>query len=42
LFQVAEGGQQLCVFLDVRVAETDFQRSNPGDEFWAHFGGEPA
>jgi len=42
IFHVADGWQPLCDFLDVPVPDTPFPRSNPRDEFWAHFGGEPA
>ncbi len=41
VFNVADGWEPLCLFLDVPVPETPFPRSNPRDEFWAHFGGEP-
>ncbi|GAW34713.1 hypothetical protein RA2_01765 [Roseovarius sp. A-2] len=34
--------QPHCSFLDVPVPDTRFPRSDPRDEFWAHFGGEPA
>jgi hypothetical protein len=42
VFHVADGWAPLCEFLDVPVPETPFPRSNPRDEFWAHFGSEPA
>lgn len=41
IFDVADGWQPLCDFLGVPVPDTAFPRSNPRDEFWAHFGGEP-
>ncbi|MEQ9125962.1 MAG: sulfotransferase [Alphaproteobacteria bacterium] len=41
VFDVAEGWAPLCRFLDVPTPEGPFPRSNPRDEFWAHFGGEP-
>jgi hypothetical protein len=41
IFNVAEGWEPLCEFLGVPVPDTDYPRSNPRDEFWAHFGGEP-
>jgi len=41
VFQVTDGWQPLCDFLDVPVPDIPFPRSNPRDEFWAHFGGEP-
>lgn len=42
VFNVAEGWGPLCAFLGVPVPDAVFPRSNPRDEFWAHFGGEPA
>ncbi|MBU2533627.1 MAG: hypothetical protein KKB37_12870 [Alphaproteobacteria bacterium] len=42
VFNVADGWQPLCRFLDVPAPATPFPRSHPRDEFWAHFGGEPA
>jgi hypothetical protein len=42
IFNVADGWAPLCRFLDVPVPATPFPRSHPRDEFWAHFGGEPA
>ena len=42
IFNVAEGWAPLCRFLEVPVPATPFPRSHPRDEFWAHFGGEPA
>jgi len=42
VFNVADGWAPLCRFLEAPVPETPFPRSNPRDEFWAHFGGEPA
>ena len=42
VLNVAEGWAPLCRFLEVPVPDTPFPRSNPRDEFWAHFGGEPA
>ncbi len=41
VFDVAEGWEPLCDFLEVPVPDTPFPRSHPRDEFWAHFGGEP-
>ncbi|MGV8951047.1 MAG: sulfotransferase [Cypionkella sp.] len=41
VFNVAEGREPLCRFLDVPVPATPFPRSNECDEFWAKFGGEP-
>ena len=42
VFNVAEGWGPLCRFLGVPQPGTPFPRSHPRDEFWAHFGGEPA
>ncbi len=42
VFNVADGWEPLCRFLKVPVPDTPFPRSHPRDEFWAHFGGEPA
>lgn len=42
VFNVAQGWEPLCRFLQVPVPATPFPRTNPRDEFWAHFGGEPA
>lgn len=42
VFNVREGWAPLCAFLDMPVPATPFPRSNPRDEFWVHFGGEPA
>ena len=42
VFNVAEGWEPLCRFLEVPMPLTPFPRANPRDEFWAHFGGEPA
>lgn len=42
VFDVAEGWEPLCRFLEVPVPVTPFPRSHPRDEFWAHFGSEPA
>jgi hypothetical protein len=41
VFNVAKGWEPLCRFLAIPVPTTPFPRSNPRDEFWAHFGGEP-
>jgi len=41
VFHVADGWGPLCDFLGAAVPDTPFPRSNPRDEFWAHFGGEP-
>jgi hypothetical protein len=42
VFNVAEGWGSLCRFLEVPEPAKPFPRSHPRDEFWAHFGGEPA
>lgn len=42
VFDVAEGWEPLCGFLEVPIPATPFPRSHARDEFWAHFGGEPA
>lgn len=42
VYNAAQGWEPLCRFLDVPVPATPFPRSNARDEFWAHFGGEPA
>jgi hypothetical protein len=42
VFNVAEGWEPLCRFLEAPVPKTPFPRSHPRDEFWAHFGGGPA
>jgi len=42
VFHVSDGWGPLCRFLNVPAPATPFPRSNPRDEFWAHFGGEPA
>jgi hypothetical protein len=42
VFTPADGWDPLCRFLDVPVPSKAFPRSHARDEFWAHFGGEPA
>jgi len=42
VFNVAEGWGPLCGFLERPEPATPFPRCHPRDEFWAHFGGEPA
>jgi hypothetical protein len=42
VFTPSDGWHPLCRFLGVPVPETPFPRSHARDEFWAHFGGEPA
>jgi hypothetical protein len=38
VFNVAEGWEPLCAFLDVQVPDTDFPRTNDVAEFWSNFG----
>ncbi|MGJ8589969.1 MAG: sulfotransferase family protein [Yoonia sp.] len=42
VFTPTDGWNPLCRFLEVDIPEGDFPRSHARDEFWAHFGGEPA
>jgi hypothetical protein len=42
VFTPSDGWEPLCRFLGVPVPDGPFPRSNARDEFWAHFGGEPA
>ena len=42
VFTPADGWEPLCRFLGVATPAGDFPRSNTRDEFWQHFGGEPA
>ena len=42
IFTPGDGWEPLCRFLDVPIPATPFPRSNARDEFWSHFGGEPA
>lgn len=42
VFTPADGWGPLCRFLGVATPAGAFPRSNARDEFWAHFGGEPA
>jgi len=42
VFTPSDGWTPLCEFLGVKAPATDFPRSNARDEFWGHFGGEPA
>jgi hypothetical protein len=42
VFDVAQGWEPLCAFLDVAVPATPFPRTNSRDDFWAKLGGEPA
>lgn len=42
VYNVAEGWDPLCRFLEVPVPSTPFPHHNIRQEFWQHFGGEPA
>jgi len=42
VFHVADGWDPLCRFLELPVPDTAFPHSHPKNEFWEHFGGEPA
>jgi hypothetical protein len=42
IFDVVQGWEPLCTFLDVPVPDTPFPRTNDREAFWARFGGEPA
>lgn len=42
VFTPADSWEPLCRILGVDVPSTDFSRTHARDEFWAHFGGEPA
>lgn len=42
VFTPTDGWDPLCRFLGAPVPDTPFPRSNARDEFWTHFGGEPA
>lgn len=39
VFDVAQGWEPLCAFLEVPVPATPFPRTNSTKEFWEHFGG---
>lgn len=41
IFDVAEGWEPLCAFLDVPVPEVPFPHENLRADFWERFGGEP-
>lgn len=41
VFNLAEGWGPLCAFLGVPVPDVPFPRTNPRQEFWERFGGEP-
>lgn len=41
VFNVAEGWEPLCRFLEVPVPDVPFPHTHPKKEFWEHFGGEP-
>ncbi|MGR3640339.1 sulfotransferase family protein [Alterinioella nitratireducens] len=42
VFTPADGWEPLCRFLGVATPAGDFPRTHARDEFWQHFGGEPA
>lgn len=42
VFSPSDGWEPLCRFLRVAVPDVPFPRTHARDEFWAHFGGEPA
>ncbi len=42
VLNVADGWDPLCRFLEVPVPSTAFPHRHPKEEFWEHFGGEPA
>ncbi len=42
VFNVADGWEPLCEFLQVPVPDQPFPHHNVRAEFWDHFGGEPA
>ncbi len=41
VFDVAEGWEPLCAFLDVPVPDAPFPHENKKEDFWAALGGEP-
>lgn len=41
VFDVAQGWEPLCEFLDVPVPDVPFPHHNLRDDFWAKLGGEP-
>ena len=42
VFSVKQGWGPLCEFLGVDAPDGPFPHYHPRDEFWSHFGGEPA
>ncbi len=42
VFDVAQGWEPLCAFLDVPVPDEPFPRRNDTGEYWDNLGGEPA
>lgn len=42
VFDVAQGWGPLCRFLEVPEPQMPFPSANQREEFWAHFGSEPA
>ena len=41
VFNVADGWEPLCHFLELPVPDSAFPHRHPKREFWEHFGGEP-
>ena len=41
VFNVADGWEPLCRFLELPIPDTAFPHRHPKREFWEHFGGEP-
>ncbi|QYX56345.1 hypothetical protein K1T73_15000 [Roseovarius sp. SCSIO 43702] len=41
VFDVAEGWEPLCAFLNVPQPDEEFPRLHQKKEFWEHFGGDP-
>ena len=41
IFNVADGWEPLCRFLELPIPGTAFPHRHPKKEFWEHFGGEP-
>ena len=42
VFDVAEGWEPLCLFLNVPIPDTPFPHRNLSKDFWETFGGEPS
>ncbi len=41
IFNLADGWEPLCRFLELPIPGTAFPHRHPKKEFWDHFGGEP-